>query len=98
MSDQECEEEVLSLLARRLVELFLDIGIRFGFGSFGIRLGMAGPVIVIDFRWPIETGRRRGIERQYTEIKRWKTGADSELEDEEIEHAIHMLMMKFTCS
>ncbi len=56
------ERMVLSLLARRLVELFLNIGIRFGFGSFGILLGMAGPVIAIGFRRRRETGRRRGIE------------------------------------
>ncbi len=37
---------VVALLARRLTELFLNIGIRFGFGSFGIRLGMAGPTFV----------------------------------------------------
>ena len=36
---------VLTLLARRLVELFLDIGIRFGLGSICIRFNMAGPVI-----------------------------------------------------
>ena len=52
---------VLSLLARRLIELFLNIGIKFNFGSFGIRLGMAGPVIAIGFRRRRETGRRRGI-------------------------------------
>ena len=53
------ERMVLSLLARRLFELFLNIGIRFGFGSFGIRFGMAGPVIAIDLRRHRETGRRR---------------------------------------
>ncbi len=45
---------VPALLARRLIELFLDIGIRFGFGSYCIRLAMAGPVIAIAFR-----GRRK---------------------------------------
>ena len=52
---------VVALLARRLVELFLNIGIRFGFGSFGIRLGMAGPVIANDFRRRREAGRGKGI-------------------------------------
>ncbi len=33
--------------------------------------------------------------RQYTEVKRWKTVADSELETEEINHEIHTLMKKF---
>ena len=47
---------VLALLARRLVELFLDIGIRFGIGSFGIRLGMAGLVIVNGFDRRSEAG------------------------------------------
>jgi hypothetical protein len=43
------------------------------------------------------TGKKREYHpfRQYTEIKRWKTGAESELEDEEINHEIHMLMKKF---
>ncbi len=36
---------ILSLLVRRRIELFLNIGIRFRFSSFGILLGMAGPVI-----------------------------------------------------
>ncbi len=48
---------VLSLLARRLIKLILNIGIRFTFGSFGIRTGMAGPVIATDFR------RRAGIQQ-----------------------------------
>ena len=52
---------VVALLARRLVEFFLNIGIRFGFGSFGIRLGMAGPVIANDFRRRREAGRGKGI-------------------------------------
>ena len=52
---------VVAPLARRLVKLFLNIGIRFGFGSFGIRLGMAGPVIENDFRRCREAGRRKGI-------------------------------------
>ncbi len=43
---------VVALLARRLVEFFLNIGIRFGFGSFGIRLGMAGPVIATGVEEP----------------------------------------------
>ncbi len=36
------------------------------------------------------TGKKREYHpfRQYTEIKRWKTGADSELEDEEINHEV----------
>ncbi len=52
---------VVALLARRLVELFLNIGISFGFSSFGIRTGMAGPVIVNGFRRRREAGRLRGI-------------------------------------
>ena len=51
---------VLALLARRLVELFLDIGIRFGLHSFGIRLAMAGPVIAIGFRRRRVAGRLKG--------------------------------------
>ena len=47
-------------LARRLVEFFLNIGIRFGFHSFGIRSGMAGPVIANGFRRRREAGRRKG--------------------------------------
>ena len=47
-------------LARRLTELFLDIGFRFGFHSVSIRLAMAIPVIANDFRRRSETGRRRG--------------------------------------
>ena len=35
---------VFSLLARRLLDLLLDIGIRFGFSFFGIRTAMAGPI------------------------------------------------------
>ncbi len=54
------ERMVLSLLARRLFELFLNIGVRSIFGSFGIRLGMAGPVIANGFRLRREIGRRRG--------------------------------------
>ena len=49
---------VLAPLARRLDELFLDIGIKFGFGSSGIRLAMDGPVIAIGFRRRREAGRR----------------------------------------
>ena len=52
---------VVVLLARRLTKLFLNIGIRFGFGSFGIRLGMAGPVIANDFRRRGEARRGKGI-------------------------------------
>ena len=33
-------------IARRLVELFLAIGFRFGFHSFGIRLGWAAPPLL----------------------------------------------------
>ena len=55
------ERMVLSLLARRLIELFLNIGIRFIFGSFGLRLGMAGPVIAIGFRRHREAVRQKGI-------------------------------------
>ena len=51
---------VLALLARRLVEFLLGIGIRLGFHSFGIRLAMAGPVTAIGFRRRSEGGRRRG--------------------------------------
>ena len=47
---------VLALLARRLVEFFLDIGIDFVFSSFGIRIGMAGPVIAIGFGGRKEAG------------------------------------------
>jgi hypothetical protein len=36
---------VVALVARLLLEFFPEIGIRFGFGSFGFRIGMAGPVI-----------------------------------------------------
>ena len=36
--------------ARRLGELFLNTGCRFGIHSFGIRLGMAGPGIAFDCR------------------------------------------------
>ena len=49
---------LLALLARRLVELFLCIGIRFGLGSIGIRFGMGGPVIAIGLRRRREAGRR----------------------------------------
>ena len=43
------------------------------------------------------TGKKREYHpfRQYTEIKRWKTGAESELEDEQINHEIYTLMKKF---
>jgi hypothetical protein len=51
----------VALLARRLVDLFLNIGIRFGFGSFGTRTGMAGPVIANDFRRRSAALLRRGI-------------------------------------
>ena len=51
---------VLAHLTRRLVEMFLDIGIRLGFGSSGIRLVMACPVIAIGFRQRREAGRRKG--------------------------------------
>ena len=51
---------VVALLGRRLIELFLNIGIRFIFGSFGIRTGMAGPVNATDFRRRSQDGRRRG--------------------------------------
>ena len=33
--------------------------------------------------------------RQYTEVKRWKTGSDSELKTEEINHEIYSLKKKF---
>ena len=46
---------VLAFLARRLVELFLDVGIRFGFGS------ASGPVIANGFRQGGEARRRKGI-------------------------------------
>ena len=48
---------LLARLARRLVELFLNIGIRFGIGSSGIRTDMAGPGIAIGFRRRSEAGR-----------------------------------------
>jgi hypothetical protein len=38
---------VLALLARRIVEFFLDIGI--DLGAFGIRTGMAGPSMLSAF-------------------------------------------------
>ncbi len=40
------------------------------------------------------TGKKREYHpfRQYTEIKRWKTRAESELEDEQINHEIYTLM------
>ncbi len=43
------------------------------------------------------TGKKREYHpfRQYTEIKRWKTGSESELETEEINHEIYTLMKKF---
>jgi hypothetical protein len=43
------------------------------------------------------TGKKREYHpfRQYTEIKRWKTGVESELEDEEINYEIYTLMTKF---
>jgi len=43
------------------------------------------------------TGKKRAYHpfRQYTEIKRWKTGAESELEDEQIDHEIYTHMKKF---
>ncbi len=52
---------VVALLVRRLTELFLNIGIRFIFGSFCIRLGMAGPVIANGFLRRSEARRRKGI-------------------------------------
>ncbi len=51
---------VVALLARRLIEFFLNISIRFIFSSFGILLGMAGPVIATDFLQSSEGGQRRG--------------------------------------
>ena len=54
------ERSKLALLARRLVKLFLKIGISFGIGSFGIRLGMGGPVIAFGFRRRRVAGRRKG--------------------------------------
>ncbi len=50
---------VVALLASRLVEFFLNIGIRFVFVSFGILLGMAGPVIATVFRRRSEGGLQR---------------------------------------
>ncbi len=55
------ERMVLSLLARRLTEFFLNIGNRFMFGSFGLRLCLAGPVIAAGFRRRREAGRQKGI-------------------------------------
>ncbi len=40
---------VVVLFAHLLIEFFLNIGIRFRFGSFGIRTGMAVPVIANGF-------------------------------------------------
>ena len=51
---------IIALLALRLVEFFLDIGIRFSFGIFGIRLGMASPIIENGFRLRREAGLWRG--------------------------------------
>ena len=51
---------ISALLARRLLEFFLDICFRFGFHSFSIWLAMAGPVIANGFRRRREAGRRRG--------------------------------------
>ena len=56
----KCRKHLSCEIARRLVEFFLDIGIRFGIGSFGIRLAMAGPVIANVFRQHSEAGRRKG--------------------------------------
>ena len=56
----KCRKHLSCEIARRLVEFFLDIGIRFYIGSFGIRLAMAGPVIANVFRQHSEAGRRRG--------------------------------------
>ncbi len=51
---------VVALLASLLAEWFLNIWIRFIFGSFGIRLGMAGPVIATGFLQSREARRLRG--------------------------------------
>ncbi len=42
------------------------------------------------------TGKKREYHpfRQYTEIKRWKTGSDSELDPEQINHEIYTLLKK----
>ena len=50
------ERTVLSLLARRLVELFLNIGIRFGFGSFGFRLAWPAPSMLLSFDGVVKLG------------------------------------------
>ncbi len=64
---------VLSLLARRLIELFLNIGMQIIFGSFGLRLGMAGPVIAIGFRRRRGAGRQKGIVLLLTfSIRHWQ--------------------------
>ena len=54
----KCRKHLSCEIARRLVELFLDIGFRFGFHwhSFGIRLGMGGPIISNGFRRRREAG------------------------------------------
>ncbi len=52
---------VVARLNSRVVVFFLNIGIRFRFGSFGIWLGMAGPVNANDFRRRREAGRQKGI-------------------------------------
>ncbi len=50
----------LALFARRLVEFIFGISIEFGFGFFGIRISMAGPVIAIGFGERSEAGWQRG--------------------------------------
>ena len=56
----KCRKHLSCEIARRLVDLFLDIGIRFGIGSFGIRLAMAGPVIANGFGGRSEAGLQKG--------------------------------------
>ena len=70
----KCRKHLSCEIARRLVEFFLDIGIRFGIGFFGIRLAMAAPVIAIGFRWRREAGRRRGsIDLLRFWTRRWQS-------------------------
>ncbi len=53
------ERMVLSLLARQLIELFLNICSRFTFGSFGLRLGMAAPSLRSAFVGDEKPGGKR---------------------------------------
>jgi hypothetical protein len=64
----------LALLARRLIEFFLEISIEFGFGFFGIRTWMAGPVIAYGFHGRRDGGCRRGsIVLPIRSIRHWQS-------------------------